>query len=83
MLLKDFFSTAGYAFNDYRKALLSINLEMQIFIKVIIMFWNQYLDAKIVNDNKQINIYNIDLKSSLYIHIHWWTEKTVTHINNM
>ena len=33
-LLERYFSTAGYAYNDYRKNLLPMDLEMQLFLKV-------------------------------------------------
>ena len=36
-----FFSVAGYAYNDLRKSLLPINLEMQLFLKVNHRFWNE------------------------------------------
>ena len=35
-----FFSSAGYAFNDYRQSLTPMNLEMQLFLKFNKKFWD-------------------------------------------
>ena len=49
-IIEHFFSTAGYTFNDHRQLLLSINLEMQLFLKVSRFFWDQKLVSKIYTE---------------------------------
>ena len=47
-LLERFFSTAGYAYNDYRKHLLPMNLERQLFLKLNHRFWSEATVDKVV-----------------------------------
>ena len=49
-ILERFFSTVGYAFNDYRQSLLPMNLEMQLFLIVNRSFWDQELVSKIYTE---------------------------------
>ena len=37
-IVEKFFSSAGYAYSDYRQNLLPMNLECQLFFKIIISF---------------------------------------------
>lgn len=46
-ILERFFSSAGYAFNDFRQNLKPMNLEMQLFLKVNRSFWDENLVSKI------------------------------------
>ena len=46
-LSSDFFSTAGYAFNEHRQNLTPMNLEMQLFLRMNKDFWDTELVTQI------------------------------------
>ncbi|XP_036367828.1 uncharacterized protein LOC118767407 [Octopus sinensis] len=48
-ILERFFSSAGYAFNDFWQYLTPMNLEMQLFLKVNRAFWDEDLVSEICN----------------------------------
>ena len=48
-ICKRFFSTAGYAFNDYRRSLLPRHLEMQLYLKLDKKFWDEKTVSNIFN----------------------------------
>ena len=50
-LLEMFFSSAGFAFNDYRKSFLPTNLEMHLFLKSNNRFWDKELFSKVFFQN--------------------------------
>ena len=41
-MVERFFSNAGFAFPDFRQALVPIKLEMQLFLKVNHRFWDDH-----------------------------------------
>ncbi len=52
-IVERFFSSVGYAFNESRQALLPINLETQLFLKVNRSFWSEELVSKIYNEDEK------------------------------
>ena len=46
-IIERFFSTAGYAFNDHRQNLTTMNLEMQLFLRMNEDFWDPELVTQI------------------------------------
>ncbi len=49
-IVERFVSAAGYTFNDYRKNLLPMNLEVQLFLEVNRRFRNENLVDKVINE---------------------------------
>ena len=49
-ILERFFSSAGYAFIDYRQSLTPMNLEMQLFLKFNKKFWDNKLVSKMCSE---------------------------------